>query len=267
MTIHKLAVLNDHNLSLSVTGCVEMIREIILVGGLFVVVGTPHAMAECVIADAQLEEAISKKPEFRDPANRQMVKDLRHLRDSAFLLWSYGLEDGCNRLLGNIRELIASPSMGSLGGSDEDTADQQLAAKKPAKRQGGRVLGNRKLPGARPLVSVDEILPGIRADEVIGAEVRTSDDKIVGEVRNIVLATKDRRNYAIVASGGFFVPGKNSLVVPIRFLQTTEGRETFYLLIPKSKLSTVPLMPDGEYSWLADDAWRARNDALFSSGK
>lgn len=244
-----------------------MIRRLVLIGGLFVVVSTSHALADCDIADAQLEESILKKPEFRDPANRQLVKDLRHLRDSAFLLWTYGLDDGCNRLLGNIRELIASPSMGSLGGSDEDMVDQQLAAKDPAKREGGNILGKRDLPGARPLVSVDEILPGMRADELIGAEVRTSDDKIVGEVRNIVLATKGRRNYAIVASGGFFVPGKESFVVPVRFLMTSEGRESFYLQIPNSKLKTIPLMPDAEYSWISDDAWRARNDAMFGTGK
>ncbi len=52
--------------------------------------GARDAHAECVIADAKLEEAILKKPEFRDPKNRQMVRDLRRLRDSALILWSYG---------------------------------------------------------------------------------------------------------------------------------------------------------------------------------
>jgi hypothetical protein len=37
---------------------------------------------------------------------------------------------------------------------------------------------------------------------------RSSDDKIIGEVRNIVFGTKDRRGYAIVASGGFFPAGR-----------------------------------------------------------
>jgi hypothetical protein len=26
----------------------------------------------------------------------------------------------------------------------------------------------------------------------------------------------------------------------------------------------VPLMPEGDYKWLADTAWRARNDGLFA---
>ena len=69
----------------------------------------------------------------------------------------------------------------------------------------------------------------MRADEIIGAEVRSSDDKIVGEVRNIVFGTKDRRDYAIVASGGFFTPGKESIVVPIRSLKVSQERGSFFL--------------------------------------
>ncbi len=164
--------------------------------------------ADCNISDSKIEEAILQKPEFLDPNNRQMVRDLRSLRDSAFVLWSYGRIEDCERLMGNIRELVASPSMGSLGGSDEDEVEQQDIAREPLVRRGGATLGRRGDANAKPLIRIDEMAPGLRADEIIGAEVRTSDDKIVGEVRNIVFGTKDRRDYAIVASGGFFVPGK-----------------------------------------------------------
>ena len=83
------------------------------------------------------------------------------------------------------------------------------------------------MQGAKPLINIDEMAPGLRADEIIGAEVRSSDDKIVGEVRNIVFGTKDRRDYAIVASGGFFTPGKDSIVVPIRSLKVSQERTAF----------------------------------------
>ena len=111
-----------------------------------------QALAECNISDAKLEEAIFRKPEFRDPKNRQMVRDLRRLRDSAFILWSYGQADACKQLLGNIRELVAAPSMGSLGGSDEDEVEQQIAASEPMVQQGGRTLGNRGMQNAAPLI-------------------------------------------------------------------------------------------------------------------
>src|SRR4051812_18873713 len=124
-------------------------------------------------------------------------------------------------------------------------------------------LGRRDVAGAKPLIAIDELAPGLRADEIIGAEVRSSDDKIVGEVRNIVFGTKDRRDYAIVASGGFFTPGKESLVVPIRSLQVSQERGSFFLRITEEAAKTVPHMPDQDYKWLSDDAWRTRNDALF----
>lgn len=98
---------------------------------------------------------------------------------------------------------------------------------------------------------------------MIGAEVRSSDDKIVGEVRNIVFATKDGRDYAIVASGGFFTAGKDSIVVPIPSLKVSQDRASFYLPITKEVMETIPLMPDQAYTWLSDQKWRNLNDAHF----
>jgi hypothetical protein len=225
--------------------------------------GVADVMANCQIADAKLEEAILQKPELRGRANRQTVRDLRTLRDAAFTLWSYGRHDDCERLLGNIRELLSAPSLGALGDNDEDEAEKQMAARDP-KVQRGAGVGRRDEKGAKPLISIDELAPGLRADEIIGAEVRSSDDKIVGEVRNIVFGTKDRRDYAIVASGGFFTPGKESIVVPIRSLKVSQERHSFFLPIASAAVKTVPLMPDHDYKWLSDIAWRTKNDALFA---
>ncbi len=225
--------------------------------------GVTSAMADCDLSDTRLEQAIAQKPEFRVAANRQMVRDLRSLRDAAFILWSYGRHEDCNRLVANIRELVAAPAMGSLGDSDEDEVNYQQAASEPFVHRGGAVAGRRDEQGATALISVDELIPGLRADEMIGTEVRSSDDKIVGEVRNIVFATKDRRDYAIVASGGFFAVGKDSFVVPIRFLRVTQERDSFFLHISEAAVNTVPLMPDQDYEWHSDDAWLALNDAHF----
>ena len=96
--------------------------------------GLTGAKAECEIADAKLEEAISQNPRLRGPANSQSVRDLRSLRDAAFTLRSYGRHEDCERLLANIRELIAGPPMGSLGDNDEEEADKQNAARERHKR-------------------------------------------------------------------------------------------------------------------------------------
>lgn len=239
-----------------------MPAKVILTVVSLIALGVTDAMADCQIADAKLEEAILKSPNLRGPANRQAVRDLRSLRDAAFTLRSYGRQDDCERLLANIRELVLGPSMSSLGDNDEEEAEKQIAAREPMVQRGGQ-RGRRDIKGAKPLIRIDELSPGLRADEIIGVEVRSSDDKIVGEVRNIVFGTKDRRDYAIVASGGFFTPGKDSIVVPIKSLKVTQGRETFFLPLSKQAITSVPLMPDQEYKWLSDQSWRARNDALF----
>src|SRR3954449_8230825 len=236
----------------------------LFMAALIVAGGVTQALAECQIADARLEEAIQQNPRFRGPANSQAVRDLRSLRDAAFTLRSYGRHEDCERLLANIRELIAGPPMGSLGGNDEEEADKQDVAREPKIRRGAS-LGSRDKKDAKPLIRIDQLTPGLRTDEMIGAEVRSSDDKIVGEVRNIVFGTKDGRDYAIVASGGFFTAGKDSIVVPIRSLKVTQDRSSFFLPISKEIMKTVPLMPDQDYAWLSDKKWRAQNDALFQT--
>src|SRR3954453_2107277 len=217
--------------------------------------GLTGAKAECEIADAKLEEAISQNPRLRGPANSQSVRDLRSLRDAAFTLRSYGRHEDCERLLANIRELIAGPPMGSLGDNDEEEADNQIAAREPKIKRGATV-GSRNKKDAKPLIKIDELAPGLRTDEMIGAEVRSSDDKIVGEVRNIVFGTKDARDYAIVASGGFFTAGKDSIVVPIRSFKVTQDRSSFFFPISKEIMKTVPLMPDQDYL-----GWRIKSGA------
>jgi PRC-barrel domain len=236
--------------------------KIIIAVALLSALGVTEAVADCQIADAKLEEAILQNPNLRGPTHRQAVRDLRSLRDAALTLRSYGLHDDCERLLANIRGLILGPPMSSLGDNDEEEAEKQSDAREP-KVQRGAAQGRRDKKDAKPLIRIDELAPGLRADEIIGAEVRSSDDKIVGEVRNIVFGTRDRRDYAIVASGGFFTPGKDSIVVPIRSLKVSQERESFFLPLSSEAVKTVPLMPDQDYKWLSDQSWRDRNDALF----
>ena len=154
--------------------------------------------------------------------------------------------------------------MTSLGDNDEEQADKQAAAREP-KPGKGAARGKRGDKDAKPLINLDQLAPGLRADEIMGAEVRSSDDKIIGEVRNIVFATKDRQDYAIVASGGFFTRGTDSIVVPIRALQISQERGSFFLQIAEVQARAVPVMPDQDFKWLADQAWRSRNDAMFAA--
>ena len=146
---------------------------ILLAAALLNTIAVAEAVAECQIADAKLEEAISRNPQLHGPANRQAVRDLRSLRDAAFTLRSYGRHDDCERLLANIRELIAGPHMATLGGNDEEEATKQMEAREPKVPQGA-AQGHRGDKNVKPLIRIDELSPALRADEIIGAEVRSS---------------------------------------------------------------------------------------------
>jgi len=222
-----------------------------------------ETQATCNIRDSGLEQAILQNPELHKAANLQVVQDLRALRDAAFILWSYGRDEDCARLLANIRELVTVPGMAALGGNDEGDANTQFDAREPIAQRGGALGGRRDDAGALPLIDIAQLSPGLRADQIIGVEVRSADDRIIGEVRNIVFGTQDRQDYAIVASGGFFTTGRDSYVVPIRSLEVSQDRYSFYLPISEEAARDVPLMPDQDYLWLSDADWRARNDAFF----
>ena len=80
------------------------------------------------------------------------------------LPFGLGRHDDCERLLANIRELIAGPPMGSLG-DDEDEAEKQTSAREP-KVQRGAAAGTRGRKDAKPLIEIANIAPNLRSDEI-----------------------------------------------------------------------------------------------------
>ena len=84
-------------------------------------------------------------------------------------------------------------------------------------------------------MAIDRACSWVEGGRDHGRGSPSSDDKIIGEVRNIVFGTRDRRDYAIVAAGGFFTPGKDSIVVPIRFLKVSPERDSFFLPMPEAE--------------------------------
>ncbi len=224
--------------------------------------GVTQAMADCQIADAKLEEAILQRPELRGKANRQTVRDLRNLRDAAITLWSYGRHDDCERLLGNIRELLAGPPINSLGGNDEEDADTQMSAREP-KVQRGAVQGRRADKDAKPLINIEELAPGAGRPNHRrrGAQRRRQNrgrcpERRVRHEGPPRLCDRGVRRVLHPRQGQH----RRSDPVP----QGLAGAGQLLSSMPEAEVRTVPHMPDQDYKWLADDAWRTRTDALFA---
>jgi hypothetical protein len=84
------------------------------------------------------------------------------------------MED-CERLLDNIRALIAEPNMSMLGGNDEEDAEKQMSAGKP-KVQRGAAVGRRGEKSAKPLMSIESLAPeGGRDYRSGGSQFRRQD--------------------------------------------------------------------------------------------
>lgn len=90
------------------------------------------AFAACPVADGKVEEAIARKPELRDDANAQVVRDLRTLRDAAVVLDAYEQDGACRRVVAALNALAADPDRAlEAGDTDEGKADAVERARKP----------------------------------------------------------------------------------------------------------------------------------------
>lgn len=90
------------------------------------------AFAGCPVTDAKIEKAIASKPEFRDGANAQVVRDLRTLRDAAVVLDAYEHEGACKQVVAVLNTLASNPDRAlEAGNTDEGKAEAVEKARKP----------------------------------------------------------------------------------------------------------------------------------------
>ena len=99
------------------------------------VVANP-ALSACPVADAKVENAIATKPELRDKANAQVVRDLRTLRDAAIVLDAYEHDGACKRVVAVLNTLVANPERAlEAGDTDEGKAEAVERARRPKDRK------------------------------------------------------------------------------------------------------------------------------------
>ena len=104
----------------------------IILASVCALVLTGQALAGCPVADAKIEKAIATKPEFRDTANAQVVRDLRTLRDAAVVLDAYEHEGACKRVVAVLNTLASNPERAlGAGNTDEGKAEKNERARKP----------------------------------------------------------------------------------------------------------------------------------------
>jgi hypothetical protein len=110
--------------------------------------------SRCRIGAAKLEQTIAKKPELREGANAQTVRDLRTLQEAAIVLQSYKRESECAQVIAALKTLAADPERAiASGDTDESKAEvlDKVKAPKPSPPAGTQAAARETRPAeAKP---------------------------------------------------------------------------------------------------------------------
>ncbi|MDP2357762.1 MAG: photosystem reaction center subunit H [Beijerinckiaceae bacterium] len=112
-----------------------MFSKVIVAAASSLLFATCTSFAACPInATKKLESVIASKPEFRETANAQVVRDLRTLRDAAVILDAYHQDRACQQVTAALNTLTASPERTlSAGDNDEAKANKIEESRRPKK--------------------------------------------------------------------------------------------------------------------------------------
>lgn len=204
------------------------------------------AYADCETKIKGFDKATSADTSLADATSATLRQNLRQLRAAAITLKSMKKEDACEEVVEAIRDEIA--------------AAKEKAAEIRERRQRRRELLNKLVATQR----LSSLTGAIRAQELIGLNVRNLRDDDLGEVEDVVIATRpDHRSYVVLAHGGVLGIGETMIAVPIESLRINEDRDILILNATEKQFETAPSFKKGNFSDLARPSWRADSDAYF----
>ena len=210
------------------------------------------AAADCTIVDTDMEANLRDNPDTRAGYSSTLTRDVRQLRDAASTLAAYGKDGACEEVAEAINDLVENP--------------------KDANRAAGEqtVAGWREEPAGydyETAMPMSDAAGRIRAAEVLGTDVRSSNNETIGEISDIVFDPKGSPAYAIVAYGGFLGLGEDESAVPFNELKVSKDGDVFYVAMTEEQLEQAPRFERGSFDWMKDEGWRKKNDEYYKSKK
>lgn len=172
---------------------------------------------------------------------------LRALRGAAQVFAVQGDEENCQRILGEMRETF-----------EEHQDLTGLAADDPEARTAWR---RAHLANAKPVTEMDRLM---RADVVIGADLRTPEDEKLGEIEDVVLDPAERNiAYVLVSRGGFLGMGEDLVAVRWQDLRATSDHEIYVLDVPTAAFEEAPTVASRNFAQTASQSWREQMDRFW----
>ena len=180
--------------------------------------------------------------------NPELRSDMRDLQNAARILQSAGQSEACQDLVAAMKDMVEDAKGEAQAPTDyEDWQNAELERMKQAK-------------------TLAAIAGQIRAEEIIGREVRNHENVELGEIEDLMIETSDNKtSYAIVSHGGFLGIGESQIAVPLARLKVTEDRDVFVLNLTENQLENAPSLERDDFDLIADEAWRRSNEEYFKT--
>lgn len=165
---------------------------------------------------------------------------IRAFRDAAYAYAEDGDEKSCQALVASMREAYAHHQ--ALVGTEADSPGVRAAWRRA------------HLARAQP---VGEMTRLMRADIVIGADIRNTQDKKLGEIEDVVIDPRDGGvAYVLASRGGFLGVGAELVAVRWRDLRATEDHEIYVLDVSESVFDKAPTIGKRNFAESAGQVWR-----------
>ena len=167
---------------------------------------------------------------------------IQSLRDVAYIYALEGNEESCQLVLTSIRELYEEHQM--LTGTEADDPEVRTAWRRA------------HLARTEPVTKMKRLM---RADLMIGADIRNTKDEILGEIEDIVLdPASSTIVYVLVSRGGFLGWGGKLVAVRWGDLRATSDHEIYVLDVPASALDAAPVVDRRNFGQTANENWQRK---------
>ena len=220
------------------------IRTTLLASVALCALALPAVAADCATTIQENDTWLRENAEVRSSLDAVAQRDIRDLRQAALILERNGQDDACEDVV-DAMENIANESHERAKVAEAEADDVRI----------------QRLETAVSLAAVPGVL---RADALIGRDVRNTANDDLGEVDDVVLDTGEGgHSYAVVAYGGFLGLGEEQVAVPLSALSITEDGNILVLDMSKETFEAAPRFDRDDLTALSDETWIETNDRYF----
>ncbi len=103
-----------------------------------------------------------------------------------------------------------------------------------------------------------------RASTLIGKKVTNDQNESLGEVKDLIINLRSgQAPFAVIATGGIAGLGKSNVLVPLRTLRSSSGKQLM-LSATEEQLQNAPQRPDRNWTGMEQEKWAQDIDRFFT---